>query len=44
MGIGALVQERLVDLVKVSGIPVCHEVAVQVHGHAKTPPKPLIGG
>ena len=44
MGIGALVQERLVDLVKVSGIPVCREIAAQARGHAKTPPKPLVGG
>lgn len=38
MGIGALVQEQIVDLVKVSGIPACHEVAAQARGHAKTPP------
>ena len=44
MGIGALAQEQIVDLVKVSGIPVCHEVAAQARGHAETPPKPLFGG
>lgn len=41
MGIGALVQEQIVGLVKVSGIPDCHEVAAQARGHAKTPPKPF---
>ena len=37
MGIGTLAQERLVDVMKVSGIPACHEVAAQARGHAKTP-------
>lgn len=37
MGIDALVQERFVDLVKVSGVHVCWVGAVQVHKHAKNP-------
>jgi len=37
MGIGALVQEQIVDLVKVSGIPTCYEVAARARGHAKNP-------